>query len=67
VRRPSWRGWKGARLGQRRLGTDAMMAASMAWGGGWGGGERGVHRGEDLEGDGDRTVHHTMWTPTLPS
>jgi hypothetical protein len=26
-----------------------------------------VRRGEDLEGDGGRTMHHRMWTPTLLS
>jgi hypothetical protein len=66
-RRLLWRGWKGARLGRRRLGADPMMVASMAWGGEWGGGEGGVCRGEDLGGDGGRTVHHRMWTPTLLS
>jgi hypothetical protein len=61
-----WRGWNGARLGRRRLGADPMMVAPMAWGGGWGGGEGVVRRGEDLGGDGGRTMHHRMWTPTLP-
>jgi hypothetical protein len=27
----------------------------------------GVRRGEDLGGDGGRTMHHRMWTPTLIS
>jgi hypothetical protein len=72
--RPSRRGWKGVRLGRRRLGVDPPMA----WGGGWERrrGRRASRRGEDLGHASRRGCRrrrwqnrapYRMWTPTLLS